>query len=644
MDPITQQAALGAAGAGGDDPLYADDVFSAFLYQGNGGSQSINLGLNLAGEGGLTINRTLGAGSWRWTDTERGNTKRLSSDSTASENTDSGGTTFTSTGFSMGGGGDYNDSGTDFISYSFVKAPGFFDVVTYTGNGVAGRTIAHNLGSEPGMIICKSVSSSNNWPTYHRSLGATKVTNLNSSDNTYTLSNRWNNTAPTSSVFTVGDHDSVNQNGVTYVAYIFAHDDQSFGENENESIIACGTYTGNSPNPKEINLGWEPQWLFIKRSDGSAPWLVMDTMRGIYSDKTEGYLNFASTSSEGTTSIYNGADVTPSGFNATGNGGWWANNGSGTYIYMAIRRPHKKPETGTEVYKSYRYAGSGSQVYRTVSFPVDALLTQRTSSGNPYFLDRMRGGYQYQLTASNNNEGTQTTAIHYFGNDFIKMSSGAVINASGNDYLIHTFKRAPGFFDIVAYEGNGSSRVISHNLEVAPELLITKCRSDSNTDWLAGFTDTGKWYKLDSSNGYQGNLSNYYTSITSTGYTIPTYSNINGSGRTYFAYLFATLPGVSKVGTYTGTGSDLNVDCGFTTGARFILIKRHDSTGDWFVFNHASGIVQNGNDPYMKVNNGNNEQTGENMIEPLNSGFTVKSGAGTGLNALGNTYIFLAIA
>ena len=651
MDPITQQAALGAAGAGGaDDALYADDVFSTFLYQGNGSSKSINNGIDLSGEGGLTIIRTMGAGGWRWVDTERGATKRLGSQSTSGENTDSEGlTSFTSTGFNLGGGGDYNDWNAEFHSFSFRKAPGFFDVVTWTGNNVNGRDIAHSLDSVPGCIILKrtDTSDSKGWSVFHRGLSVSQYgypsqyLKLNSSDSAFNDTGLMQS-YPTSTSFNVSL--DFNANGATYVAYIFAHDAQSFGENGNESIIACGTYTGNSSYPKEINLGWEPQWLFIKRTDGSAPWLVMNTMKGIHSGDTEGYLNFASTSSESSTSIYNGADVTSSGFNATGNGGWWTNNSSGTYIYMAIRRPHKKPDTGTEVYQSYRYWGLGSEAFRTVSFPVDALLSQRTTGGNQYFFDRMRGGYKSQTVNSYTAETTETTAIDYFGNDYIKMDSGIHINGSSHHYLVHMFKRAPGFFDVVGYEGNGSSRVISHNLEVAPELLITKCRSHSNTDFLVGVPDTGKWYKLDSSNGYQGNLSNYYTSITSTGYTVPTYSNINGSGRTYYAYLFATLPGVSKVGTYTGTGSDINVDCGFTTGARFILIKRHDSSGNWIVFNSASGIVQNGNDPYMSVNSTSAEQTGENRIEPLNSGFTVKSTAGAALNQNANTYIFLAIA
>jgi hypothetical protein len=119
--------------------------------------------------------------------------------------------------------------------------------------------------------------------------------------------------------------------------------------------------------------------------------------------------------------------------------------------------------------------------------------------------------------------------------------------------------------------------------------------------------------------------------------------NFNVSGSTYIAYLFATLDGVSKVGSYTGTGADLNVDCGFSAGARFILIKRADSTGDWYYWDSVRGIAV-GNDPYLLLNSTAVEVTGTDYIDPLSSGFTVTSSAPAALNASGGTYIFLAIA
>jgi len=117
----------------------------------------------------------------------------------------------------------------------------------------------------------------------------------------------------------------------------------------------------------------------------------------------------------------------------------------------------------------------------------------------------------------------------------------------------------------------------------------------------------------------------------------------NASGDTYVAYLFATCSGVSKVGTYTGTGALQTVNCGFTGGARFVLIKRTDSTGDWWTYDSARGI-SSGNDPYLFLNSTAAEVTSTNYVDTDSTGFKVTAAAPAGLNASGGTYIFLAIA
>jgi hypothetical protein len=125
---------------------------------------------------------------------------------------------------------------------------------------------------------------------------------------------------------------------------------------------------------------------------------------------------------------------------------------------------------------------------------------------------------------------------------------------------------------------------------------------------------------------------------------MPTASgSIHASGQTYIAYLFATVAGVSKVGSYTGSSSAVNVDCGFTSGARFILIKRTSASGDgWFTFDSVRGIVA-GNDPFLYLNDTQSEFTSYDAIDPYDAGFTVTT-ALAGLNTNGSTYIFYAIA
>ena len=219
------------------------------------------------------------------------------------------------------------------------------------------------------------------------------------------------------------------------------------------------------------------------------------------------------------------------------------------------------------------------------------------------------------------------------------------VNNSGSTRIQYFFRRAPGFFDVVCYTGTGSNTTQTHNLGVVPELIIVKRRDTagawdtysaalSNTEYLvvdttaAKATGTTRWNS---------------TTPTSTVFSLGTSTTVNASSGTYVAYLFATVAGVSKVGSYTGTGTTLQINCGFTGGARFVLIKRTDSTGDWYVYDSARGIVA-GNDPYLLLNSTAAEVTSTDYVDASNAGFELSSTAPAGLNANGGTYIFLAIA
>ena len=202
-------------------------------------------------------------------------------------------------------------------------------------------------------------------------------------------------------------------------------------------------------------------------------------------------------------------------------------------------------------------------------------------------------------------------------------------------------RRAPGFFDVVAFTAPSTGTAVAHNLGVAPELIILKSRNVSQN-----------WYAYSETLGASKYLSPNQTSSAVTGTevwngTAPTSTEFTAgpyiTAFNYIAYLFATVPGISKVGSYTGTGSDVNVNCGFTSGARFVLVKRTDVAGDWYVWDSARGIVA-GNDPYILLNSSAGQATGTDDIDPLSSGFTITSSAPAALNASGGNYIFLAIA
>jgi len=640
MSVIGHSPLAGASGAaGGADPLYVDDVFSTFLYDGTGSGaspavgQTINNGIDLSGEGGMVWfkNRDYQY-PHRIFDTERGANKYLESNSTGAEVTATHGlTAFNSNGFTIGTMPQINEGTSGYeehVSWTFRKAPGFFDIVTYNGTG-SNQTISHSLGSVPGMIIIHCRDGTHNWEVYHRSTGATKSLHLNTPDTPVTDSTVWNNTTPTSSVFTVGTSSNVNQNGHGYVAYVFAHDEQAFGTDEDKAIIKCGTYTGNGGN-QEINIGFEAQWLLMRNNSIGTNWFMVNNMMG---DKSL----VADESGAEVDNSYGFDGFKANGFAVKSNNANFNASGS-TYIYMAIRRPHKPPTAGTEVFAPQ--TTTPEQVRWTPGFAPDALFTTRLSGTNRVIGARLTGAQGIMYTNLTNSEESGTDYLHW--DEPTGTIKQTALQSDTSTGLHFAFKRAPGFFDVVAYTGTGSAASVAHNLEATPQLLIIKKRSAADS-WVVYTTviDSSMDYMYLNSTAAKGNSSSGLP--TSTVFNLSAGTQVNGSGIAYISYLFATLDGISKVGTYSGTGSNINVDCGFTAGARFILIKRTDSAGDWYVWDTLRGIVS-GNDPYLLFNSTAAQVTNTDYIDPLNAGFTVTSSAPAALNTSGGTYLFFAIA
>ena len=645
---------LGASGSG-SGPLYVDDVFSTALYTGNNSSQTITNGINLSGEGGLVWvkSRTTGTYNHIAMDTERGATSSLKINSSASSETISTRVSaFTSTGFSVGSNANVNASSNDYVSWSFRKAPGFFDVVTYTGNG-SNRTIAHNLGSVPGFIAVKAIDDSRHWWCFHRSIGNTKAIPLSLNQAPTNAAAYWNNTDPTDTVFTVGTDADVNQNNTNYIAYLWAHDDQSFGTDEDEAIIKCGQYTGNgATDGPEIDLGFEPQWVMIKARDEGGNfrnWAIFDNMRGVFTTHEDKILSANLTTQEDSgqnSASTNFIDFTPTGFKLSDSGMNVTDNNGNRYIYIAIRRPHKPPESGTDV---FHMSTAAENTNFDVGFVTDLTWVKSRNSSGDWYVGTRSTGRKYLAFQIDEPERT----AYWRWDTPINQNRNPVVS---NTPLTFSFKRAPGFMDVVTYSGTGSNQNITHNLTVAPEMIWVK-RRNGNDYWRIyhsaqgnfryhdGFKKSEK-FDVDSSNAYWNS-----TSPTATQFTVGTEGAVNGSANTFVAILWATLPGVSKVGSYNGTGSALDIDCGFTNGARLVIIKRANTVTNgsdnvdpshWFVFNSTRGIVS-GNDPFLLLNEQTQEFTNEDGIDPLNSGFTVVGG-GKGLNVSGGQYVFFAIA
>ena len=672
MDPNSIKTMAAAAGAASGDKVYVEDVFSTDLYSGTGTENPINNGIDLAGEGGMVWIKSRSSPSvghfHHLVDSERakidGFRPAIYSNSTDVQNeytasTNGGVSSLNSNGFTLDEGSSstwLNLSGHTFAAWTFRKAKGFFDVVTYTGDDESSREISHSLGSVPGFITVKALNTDTcttnpgTWRTYHKSVGATKYLRLDTNNLSDTRPEVWDDTSPTSSVFTVGIDN--NQNNVNYVAYIFASGVDAackiFGDDENQEIISCGAFASNGSSHGTKVLGWEPQWIIGKCYDSGDDWYMLDAMRnfGVQGVDNRRLRADSNTSEADYPHIY----VTNDGF------GW---NGSAigptNWVFVAIRRGlMKTPEDATKVFAVDYGNGSTNIPNFDSGFPVDWGISKVYGSTDDHeCMTRLTGDKKLIL----NSTASQADG----GSNWVSDSN---VGWAKTDYsttrVSWMFQRAPGFFDIVCYEGTGSARTLDHNLGVVPELVIVKNR-EGNYAWsvYVSHLSSPRANKLllnnepvDDTVGAGTHWGN--SDFTSTQISLGSYSETNQTGaKDMIAYLFASCPGVSKIGTYTGTGNNLDIDdCGFSGSARFVLIKRTNEvaggvSGDWYLWDSLRGINSSANDPYTLLNNDDDQVTDEDRIEPLTGGFKLTNFSGTNashVNASGGEYIYLAIA
>jgi hypothetical protein len=237
-------------------------------------------------------------------------------------------------------------------------------------------------------------------------------------------------------------------------------------------------------------------------------------------------------------------------------------------------------------------------------------------------------------------------------NKFDYQNGWMTFTSTASNYHSYMWKRAPSYFDVVGFSGTGSNRTVSHNLGVEPEMMWIKRRDGGNTDWIVyhknawdntqSHSGNSKIYDLSSdSNTFAADILNY-TAPTSSVFTVGTNGRVNGSSRTYICYLWASVTGVSKLGSYTGNGSSQNIDCGFSNGARFVLIKNSSSSDNWMIFDSVRGI-NSGTEGYLRLNSSAAEYTTGDHIDPYSGGFAPTSNDPS-TNRSGNAYIFYAIA
>ena len=327
------------------------NYMAASTYTGNGSTQSIVNSGNNAGAISFKpdlvwIKSRSAATDHKLTDSVRGATKALISDTTGAETTDTNGmTAFNTGGFSVGTDTNYNNNTATYVAWQWqagagssssntsgsitstvsVNATAGFSVATYTGNG-SNFNVGHGLGVAPNLIIVKTRNTTSDWYVYHSSVGTGKYLLLDTTAATATNANYFTGTSSTTWSGT-NSATGLNTNGNTYVAYCFS---------AVSGYSAFGSYTGNgSADGPFIYCGFRPRLIMIKRSSGIANWFICDTSRDTY-NVSQNRLFPSVSNAEATSPVE--YDILSNGFKIRVDGATdVGTNGNGdTYIYAAF--------------------------------------------------------------------------------------------------------------------------------------------------------------------------------------------------------------------------------------------------------------------------------------------------------------------
>ena len=508
------------------------------------------------------------------------------------------------------------------VSYSgsLMNATGTFDIGARNGN-------YHYIGKISNFRVVKGTAvytSSFKPPTE-------PLTNIT---NTKLLC--CNNSSTTGSTVTPG---TITANGDPTASTDSPFDDPTgfvFGDAGDKNVIKTGSYVGTGSAGLEVNVGFEPQWIMVKSSTSTENWEIYDSMRGLTVGGDAERLKPNTTDAEDTNS--NWFALTANGFIVNSTSGSANSNGE-TYIFCAIRRSDgyvgKPPSLGSDCFAIDTGNGSSTIPVFDSGFPVDMALYKYQVTGTADWVQTSRlQGIKRLITNDNSAEGSFNDFTWDSNVGWCKESS------AGSGYYSWMWKRGAGF-DLVAYEGNGTAgHQIPHSLSKTPEMIFVKKR-DATGNWRVGHKGlnggSNPWiHNIQLENGAETNYDVFGNAPTSTHFSLTTAGDVNGNSNDYIAMLFASISGVSAVGSYSGSGSTGNAqNIGFQP--RFLIIKRTNSTGDWMQFNSLGGF---GN--YMQLNT-SQQQYSQTYVSVSSTGFSLVSDYGD-TNESGSSYIYYAHA
>ena len=648
-----------------DIPPIPSENFNTVLYTGTGSAQSIT-GVGFQPDM-VWIKDRIQAYPHNITDTTRGTSKQIfppynnAQDTTYTNRV----TSFDADGFTIGNDNYVNTNGNTFVAWCWkanggttssntdgtiastvqVNSKAGFSIVSNTGNGVQGATIGHGLGVAPELIILKDLTAANHWLVGNSSSGWTKAMHLDLSNADNASNLYWADTAPTSTVYSVGfTGGAYNVSGNDYISYCFA---------SVAGYSSIGSYTGNgSANGPIVNTGFEPAMIIIKRTDSVEDWKIIDNKRG--------FANTLEPNEDGAEETGNNSNFTvlSSGFQIGDTSGDFNANG-GTYLYIAFAADASAAPALPDSFANKLWTGNGSARDINVGFsPSWTWIKSRSFARNNYLYDIIRGPNNQILSNSTGAESTLTGRLTAFNTDGFSLGTDSEVNNNGETYVAWSWKAGPvptintdgtiqsivsanqaAGFSIITYIGNlvaGAS--IGHGLGVKPSLIITK--STSNTEswevWSSALNSggVGLQLRLNTSDAAFSAADYYSTPDTSKFYVGP-HTGCNGNGYSYVSYCFTSISGFSDFGSYTGNGSAGYAITGLGFQPSFIMIKGITSADNWFIFDSARGgsVTLNPNLPAAEY-----ADTGVTSFD--SDGFTLGSNAGGNRN--GDTYIYMA--
>jgi hypothetical protein len=309
---------------------------------------------------------------------------------------------------------------------------------------------------------------------------------------------------------------------------------------------------------------------------------------------------------------------------------------------------------GNQYFDVVTYTGNAVQDRSVTGFGFDldlAWIKSRSNAGSHVLVNRVVGGDKQLFSNLTDAEQTNIDVTNGFTTGGIVLGDNVTGTGSTNQnaytYALCGWKEgATQGFDIVTYTGNGGTQNISHSLGVAPSMVIVKGRSGTGRNWMVQFgtTNADRYLMLNSTAAYTIDSTPWNTTNpTSTTFTVGANANTNQSSETFVAYLFSEVAGFSRFGSYTGNGSTDGPFVFLGLRARYLLIKRTDSTGSWYVYDTARKTYNTMNE-WLQPNTSDAENSGTTWeFDILSNGFKVRN-SGAFSNASGATYIYAAFA